>query len=909
MARSKITIDQEERSYSAVFLIAVGLLLATAIWAVWDDNISRRPWKKFQAEFSELQIGRARDDVTAEEKRLADNPDYQKIVADLKAAQTSVDSGESAARLKELDAERKSAMLAYGERDLNLRIKKSEIEEAWYDFDEAKLTGHPIEKPEQHLNQLQAEKAEIDKTVEQADAKVKQIDSEIAEIKSVVTGLETKKSDMEKERDRLQQRLDGMVLKFGPFNLPTIPKIQQVVLHEFDRNAYDQGVSRVDRCQSCHPAIDKSGFDKDANPFRTHPDRENLLAKHPTEKFGCTPCHGGQGPAVNSVEKAHGEVKFWEHPLLRGTLVQGSCIGCHADLRIPHAETIARGEYLFEQLGCHGCHLVEGYGELDKVGPYLRRIGAKVQPEWLVRWVNNPHEFRPKTKMPNFMFSKEQATAIASYLLDASKKESDAWLAEHDVPANVNPNDAAQVERGKNIVDSIGCRGCHGFADGESPALIGDSKDIVPNLANIAEKTSARWIYHWLKGPRDFSPEARMPSLRLSDQEAADVTAFLVTLGKPSAPDAQLREALQSPESVKAGEALVRKYGCEGCHNVPGMETESRIGVELTTFGSKPLEELFFGNHTDIPENWYDWTYNKIKQPRTYETKRIEQLMPRFDLEDTDIRALLVFLSSRQEAHAPSQYRPSKAARERALVEGRRVVNKYNCVGCHVVEKRGGAILARYEQTPTMAPPILNGEGAKVQPNWLFGFLKHPVPLRPWLKLRMPTFGLSDKETQAVIEYFLAQESVDNPFVAVDQTAIPADHIEAGRTLSSADYFNCFSCHQQGDRKPEGQQEGWAPDLTMAKQRLQPSWIVRWLRDPQAVQPGTKMPSFYNFADETPDGPSDVLGGDDAKQVEALRDWILSLQPAPAQRPQVMAEAPAAAQPAGEAAPAANSGS
>ena len=47
----------------------------------------------------------------------------------------------------------------------------------------------------------------------------------------------------------------------------------------------------------------------------------------------------------------------------------------------------------------------------------------------------------------------------------------------------------------------------------------------------------------------------------------------------------------------------MRKYGCFGCHDIPGMENESRVGVELSTFGSKTLEELFFGNHTDIPHD------------------------------------------------------------------------------------------------------------------------------------------------------------------------------------------------------------------------------------------------------------------------------------------------------------------
>src|SRR5204862_7945174 len=59
------------------------------------------------------------------------------------------------------------------------------------------------------------------------------------------------------------------------------------------------------------------------------------------------------------------------------------------------------------------------------------------------------------------------------------------------------------------------------------------SKDIAPNLANVAEKTNGRWLFHWLKNPRDFSPVSRMPSLRLSDEDAAAVTSYLLTLAAP----------------------------------------------------------------------------------------------------------------------------------------------------------------------------------------------------------------------------------------------------------------------------------------------------------------------------------------------------------------------------------------
>jgi mono/diheme cytochrome c family protein len=594
---------------------------------------------------------------------------------------------------------------------------------------------------------------------------------------------------------------------------------------------------------------------------------------------------------VNSVKQAHGEVRFWEHPLLREEMVQSSCISCHIDVRLPGAEVIARGEKLFVQLGCHGCHLVEGYGELDKVGPYLRRIAAKAEPGWLARWIENPREFRSQTKMPDFFYdmrrdekdeeARAQSIAIAAYLLDAAKEESEKWLAGHPPPRGIDPQDPVKVNAGKDLVDSIGCRGCHGFAEGESPALLGESKDIAPNLSGIAEKVDARWLYHWLKNPRHYSPVARMPSLRLSDEEAVSIASYLMTLGSPKPADADLLNALGKKEVVERGKTLVRKYGCFGCHDIPGMEAETRIGVELSTFGSKLLEELFFGNRTDVPVTWYHWTYHKLKDPRTYATERIEQIMPQFSLAEADVKALMVFLKSRSEEEVPEQYHPAHIEREKTLVRGRLVVEKYNCVGCHVIEGQGGAILARYEEAPTMGPPILNGQGAKVQPDWLFGFLKRPVSLRPWLRVRMPTFGLSDEEATVIVQYFLAQEKVTVPFTYVDVAAIPAEHVEAGRLLMSPDYLNCFSCHQQGERKPEGPEEGWAPDLALARERLNPDWVIRWLRDPQALQPGTKMPSFYNFEDETPDGPEDILGGSDERQVEALRDYIMTLSPMP----------------------------
>ena len=87
-----------------------------------------------------------------------------------------------------------------------------------------------------------------------------------------------------------------------------------------------------------------------------------------------------------------------------------------------------------------------------------------------------------------------------------------------------------------------------------------------------------------------------------------------MTLGRQSRIRLQgFEEKLADANNIKRGETLVRKWGCSGCHDIKGMEKESRIGAELTTFGSKTVEELSFGNRTDVKHTWDDWTYHKLK--------------------------------------------------------------------------------------------------------------------------------------------------------------------------------------------------------------------------------------------------------------------------------------------------------
>jgi len=88
----------------------------------------------------------------------------------------------------------------------------------------------------------------------------------------------------------------------------------------------------------------------------------------------------------------------------------------------------------------------------------------------------------------------------------------------------------------------------------------------------------------------------------------------------------------------------------------------------------------------------------------------------------------------------------------------------------------------------------------------------------------------------------------------------------SARHMIGALGMGCIKCHTFGGRKAEGIQ---AIDMTIMAQRLNHDWFHRYLLDPQKVRPLTRMPSAWPMGQST---LPDVLGGDSAKQIEAI--WL-----------------------------------
>src|SRR5438094_10223836 len=99
MPRRDTPIDDEKRSYGAVWLVTSLLLFVGALWCIADDNIFRRPWKKYQAEFNRLAIRRLEDAIAAEQQRLDADPAYRQATKALADAPPRVSSGENARKM------------------------------------------------------------------------------------------------------------------------------------------------------------------------------------------------------------------------------------------------------------------------------------------------------------------------------------------------------------------------------------------------------------------------------------------------------------------------------------------------------------------------------------------------------------------------------------------------------------------------------------------------------------------------------------------------------------------------------------------------------------------------------------------------------------------------------------------
>ena len=173
----------------------------------------------------------------------------------------------------------------------------------------------------------------------------------------------------------------------------------------------------------------------------------------------------------------------------------------------------------------------------------------------------------------------------------------------------------------------------------------------------------------------------------------------------------QVDQRLEDMEIIEklnyAGEKLIGNYGCYSCHNIAGFEDKKPIGTSLNVEGSKLISKLDFAFwHDEIPHTKWDWFYNKIDKPETfdlipndednYAVKQLPPLdksrMPHYGLTDKEIDALVTLIMGLVKDEIPESKLPEKTPAYLAVSEGERFIHTNNCLGCHKIDGEGGAI-------------------------------------------------------------------------------------------------------------------------------------------------------------------------------------------------------------------------
>lgn len=624
------------------------------------------------------------------------------------------------------------------------------------------------------------------------------------------------------------------------------------------------------------------------------------------------------------------ENHLWEEPMLAQQYIEAGCFKCHSGQTVlKGSEKLNLGLNLIERAGCYSCHAIQKYQGWPKPGPDLTHIASKMSKDWAYKWIEDPKSFRANTWMPAFFNqsnnSDPQSLARAYQEIHAMVN----YLFAHSDAYKIDEPPNGEAAKGEELVASLGCMACHKLTNEKLTQPMTREelrRQHGPALTGLGSKTSQKWIYNWVKDPNRYHPETKMPNLRLSDQEASDVAVYLSGnqndhFDQKNVPAVNeqivsniafdFMKKIESPSVSKqkiavmdldqklqySGEKLIGRYGCYACHNIKGFENTKPIGTELTEEGSKSVERLDFG-FIHIPHTKQAWFEEKLKNPRIFDKDKIKNpdeklMMPNFNLPEDEVEAIVTALMGFVKETSVSAKIKPRTPENFSLENGEKIVRQFNCQGCHTIGNEGGNImenikdwLVKYDNRSadeaasvikTFSPPNLHGEGQKVESQWLFNFLHKPAVIRPWLKTRMPTYSFNVNHLNTLIKYFSSLDKEDFPFVDKEDTSLTPEELTTAKKLFSKDYFSCAQCHVVGNKSPSSPQDSWAPNLALAKTRLKPGWILKWIKNPSVIQPGTKMPTFFDPSNFDKSGPEDVLNGDENAQIRVLRNYLMTI--------------------------------
>jgi cytochrome c2 len=565
-------------------------------------------------------------------------------------------------------------------------------------------------------------------------------------------------------------------------------------------------LGRVDRCGTCHLGIDDPAYGGAQKPFAAHPG--TWLSTHPTDRFGCTTCHDGQGQATDYVNVAHQPQPFVSRPMRPLETIEANCGACHRALDPPDAPRLAEGRRLILASGCVSCHEIPDFEGLTFRGPALDSIGRKVRPGWLSMWLGNPKAYLPQSKMGNFRLSADEVAGLQAFLLSQRA----------ELPLDSTGIDwkKADTANGRALFGELRCVSCH--------AVNGRGGIMGPELTRIGDKVRREWLFSYLKDPQRGQPDTPMLQYRLTDAQLRDLTAFLLEeYGSADAAAEPPPVTYQDARLLAVGRSVFERRGCASCHQLAGTKSPGRIGPSLAGIADRDPEELPYGSSV-VRHTADNYIFLKVLSPYALGQP---SLMPTFEFTPPEVAKTALALASIRKADLPASYvlrRPAPTPYRPAGHFGE-LVARYRCLSCHSVGGFGG----------DLSTVPLDRIGSQLQRDYVAKYLLNPGAVRVSVEARMPVFHLLPEEAGSIADYF-STVFLDDDLEQYDASFVAA---EARRGQELYGQLGCQACHQLG---ATGGYVG--PELSATGTRLKPGWTAAWLSNPQRYKPGTLQPDY-----------------------------------------------------------------
>ena len=410
-----------------------------------------------------------------------------------------------------------------------------------------------------------------------------------------------------------------------------------------------------------------------------------------------------------------------------------------------------------------------------------------------------------------------------------------------------------RLDRGRKLLVTLNCVGCHRLQGIERPAMLG------PNLTNIGTKVSRAWIYKWLRDPRiitasdgsvlvngyENQDEPRMPKFRLSEKELRALSGYLSTLAsEPTAPykfEPRVLAAWEKrPDLVDQGETRFRQMFCTTCHSLAvtrAGETKligGDIGPELTKVGSKVNP---------------DWLAAWLRNPQSYMP---HAEMPRYQWSDQDLYVVTRYIASKlTDPSLLSDVPRLDSPTPEEIQVGRRLFAEKGCSSCHAIKGLApqtdfGPDLASLGSKSVSQLEFGNSKISRTPVAYIEAKITDPLSVN--VAARMPQYSLAPGDLDTLTTALLSMTG-KSATPGMEELILTAGHPQfrpAGAFGELFERYKCYVCHRFN-----GSGGTLAPDLTNEGSRAQKKWIAEFLKNPQTLRPTLtfRMPQF-NMTDE-----------------------------------------------------------